>query len=116
MNFEDFCYALVDDIQPTSGPIRRKYVKERMQLTWSFGVPTMGAGTTTALSPRLTTVAIAVKAARESAGQGQDLRAVLGDVQGVLPLRHPGPVPGDHRPAVVPHLPGVAAQGQHRLD
>src|SRR5690606_16286323 len=49
-------------------------------------------------------------------GQGEDLRTVLGDHQGVLELRGPLAVRGDRGPAVVPHVVLDAAQGDHRLD
>ena len=46
----------------------------------------------------------------------QDLRAVLGHHQGVLELGSAGAVLRDDRPAVVPLLPFLGAQGEHGLD
>src|SRR6201996_2177996 len=48
--------------------------------------------------------------------QGEDVRAGLGDQQGVLELRGPLAVFGDDGPAVVPDLVVQCAEVDHRLD
>src|SRR6185312_1165852 len=49
-------------------------------------------------------------------GACEDLRAGLGDQQGVLELRGPLAVGGDHGPVVVPDLVVQRAEVDHRLD
>src|SRR5262249_55482394 len=48
--------------------------------------------------------------------QGEDFRAAVGDQQGVLELRAPLAVFGDHGPAVVPDFIVQSAEIDHRLD
>src|SRR5258708_2690873 len=48
--------------------------------------------------------------------QREDRDAGVGDQQGVLELRGPLAVPGDHGPAVVPDLVVERAEVDHRLD
>ena len=48
--------------------------------------------------------------------RGQDLRAVLGDGDGVLEVGRQGAVDGSHRPVVLEEVRPKIAQGQHRLD
>lgn len=47
---------------------------------------------------------------------GQDAGAVVGDGDGVLPVRGTGSVGGDHRPLVLEDPGAGGAQGEHRLD
>ncbi|MPM79469.1 hypothetical protein SDC9_126503 [bioreactor metagenome] len=47
---------------------------------------------------------------------GEHLGAVVGDDQGLLELRTDAAVLGEHGPVVVPLVPVVAAEGDHRLD
>lgn len=46
----------------------------------------------------------------------QDARPVLGDRDGVLPMRGPAAVGGDDGPLVLEDLGVVGAEGEHRLD
>ena len=48
-------------------------------------------------------------------GQGQDLGAGVSDQQSVLELSAEFAILGDHRPAVLPHVPFVSAEVEHRL-
>src|SRR3546814_18734223 len=52
----------------------------------------------------------------DRSGVGQDLATIAGHQQGVLELGTAATVLGDHRPVVLPHVPLVGAQVEHRLD
>src|SRR5690349_7271953 len=49
-------------------------------------------------------------------GEGEDLVAVVGDEDRVLELGRAAPVAGDDGPLVVPHVPRLGAEVEHRLD
>src|SRR6476659_4352801 len=49
-------------------------------------------------------------------GESEDLVAVVGDDDGVLELGRAPAVTGDDGPAVLPHLPLVGAEVEHRFD